>query len=94
MAVSRIPLHVEMEDGTAYDVVIDQRDIAKWELQPFYDDDRTTLRQRYAAFAALVRGKVIELSWPKFNDACVEVIDGRGKAEDVDPTQPDPSGEA
>lgn len=89
MAVSRIPLHVEMEDGSEYDVVIDQRDVAKWELQSFYDDDRTTLRQRYVAYAASVRGKLTDLSWPKFNDACVEVIDGRGKAEDVDPTQPD-----
>jgi len=86
-------LTVEMEDGATWDVAVDQRDIAKWEMQPFFDDDRVTVRQRYVAFAASARGKQTELSWPKFDAACVEVRPAAGpESETVDPTrsgQPD-----
>lgn len=87
---------VEMEDGKTWEVCVDQRDMAQWEMQPFYDNNRSTVRQRYVAYAASVRGKQTELSWPKFNAACVETRypDDGDEAEEVDPTRPDQSDEA
>jgi hypothetical protein len=80
-------LTVEMADGGTWDVAVDQRDVAKWEMQPFYSDDRITVRQRFLAYAASVRGKQTELTWGKFSDACVEVRGTPGWSEEtVDPT--------
>jgi hypothetical protein len=87
----KVPLHVELEDGTTWDVVTDQRDLAAFELQAFYAPGRDATRQRYMAYSASVRNKQTELSWPKFDAACVEVVLA-GEAEEVDPTQPAPPG--
>lgn len=98
MAITPIGLAVELEDGTTWEVSADQRDLAKWELQPFYDPARLTVRQRYMGYAASVRAGRTDLSWPKFDAACVEVRgaddDSDDEPEEVDPTEPDPSGEA
>jgi hypothetical protein len=84
----QIKLTVLMEDGATWDVTVDQRDIANWEMQGFYDDERTTVRQRFVAFAASARGKQTELSWPRFNALCVEVMPAEAEgSERVDPTR-------
>ena len=78
MARLLVELHVEMEDGTTHDVVADQRDIAKWEVQdfgcPFTEiDDRTPmLAMRWLAWSALSRRGEITLSWLDFDAVCVE----------------------
>lgn len=93
-----VPFLVELEDGATWDVVVDQRDIAAWEMQDFYDDERTTVRMRYTAFNASSRTAKTNLSWPKFNAACVSVTFNGSDSEadeadaEVPPTQPDPSG--
>jgi hypothetical protein len=95
MAITPIGLAVELEDGTTWQVSADQRDLAKWELQPFYDPARLTVRQRYMGYAASVRAGKTELSWTRFDAACIEVRGaGDDEPEEVDPTEPDPSGEA
>ncbi|MER5703477.1 hypothetical protein ABT023_16250 [Micromonospora sp. NPDC002296] len=95
-----IELRVEMDDGTTYDVVADQRDVARWEIQDFgcpigQIDTRMHLAYRWLAWSALTRRQQITLSWPDFDRDCVEVIDppdaDEGTAGDVDPGQPAPS---
>jgi hypothetical protein len=89
-----LPLTVELEDGTAWEVTADQRDGAKWEMQPFCADDRPTVRLRFLAFAASARMGRTSLSWPKFDAVCIAVSVTDREAEPVDPTPADPSAEA
>lgn len=75
-----IELRAEMEDGTTYDVVADQRDVAKWEIQdfgcPFSDiDSRSMLALRWLAWSALTRRGLIELKWDEFDAQCIEAGD-------------------
>lgn len=86
---ARLRLGVEMDDGTTWEVVCDQRDYASWEIQPFHDAGRPVTRVRYLAFSASCRERKTDLSWPKFNAAAVDV--GALDVDDVDPTQPDHS---
>lgn len=92
----KVCFKVELEQGDTWEAWVDQRDIAAWELQEFYDDNRTTVRMRYTAYAASVRSGQTSLSWPKFNAACVGVTFAGSEGDDdpVPPTVPDPSGES
>lgn len=81
---------VEMEDGTSYEVVADQRDLARYEVQDFYNPSRLITAVRFLAYSASLRARKTELAWPKFNAACVSAGDPDG--EPVDPTQPGPGG--
>lgn len=76
---------VEMQDGTTYDAVADQRDVARFEIQPFGTsaaDMATKLftSMRFLAWSALDRkGSLPEgMSWDKFERECVEVLDTPG----------------
>lgn len=103
-----IELRVEMEDGTTHDVVADQRDIAKWEIQdfgcPFSDiSSRIMLALRWLAWSALSRrGRLPEvdgkpMTWEQFDAVCVEASDMPAKddgGEGLDPGQPAPSEKA
>ncbi|MGC4769201.1 hypothetical protein ACLQ25_09500 [Micromonospora sp. DT44] len=88
MARLLVELHVEMEDGTMYGVVADQRDIAKWEVQdfgcPFTEvEDRTPmLAMRWLAWSALSRRGEVTLAWPEFDAACLEADSTQGDDED------------
>ncbi len=80
MARLLLELHVEMEDGTTHDVVADQRDVAKWEIQDFgcpYSEfeTRSMLAMRWLAWSALTRRGAVTLSWLEFDAVCVEVAD-------------------
>ncbi|SIQ07276.1 hypothetical protein [Micromonospora avicenniae] len=73
-------LRVEMEDGTTYDVVADQRDAAKFEVQDFgcsisAIDSRLATAFRYMAWSAMTRRGETKLSWKDFDAQCIEVID-------------------
>ena len=79
-----IDLHmtVRMEDGTEHDVHADQRDLAKWEVQPFFADNRIHLQSRFLAWSALSRRGDYKQPWDRFNNVdCIEVSDGVGEAE-------------
>ncbi|MBQ1039289.1 hypothetical protein [Micromonospora sp. C81] len=94
-------LRVEMEDGATYDVVADQRDAAKFEVQPFGCTtseiaSRISTAMRYMAWSALSRRNVITLKWDEFDAQCVEVTDMPDEesvvpADALDPGQTVPS---
>lgn len=55
--------------------VTDQRDLAKWEVQPFRDESAPHLRARFLAWSALVRQQLYSGTFEQFNTAdCVEVV--------------------
>jgi hypothetical protein len=102
--VSRLQfeLVVEMDDGETFQVVADQRDVARFEVQPFGFPFGTQIEQnlgmstmRYLAWSAAQRQQLTKLDWPAFNDACVEVLppdDEESAPADADhPGQPAPS---
>ena len=90
-------LHVDMEDGGSWDVVADQRDIAKWEVQPFGwpigrligpdgegDPSAVSLTfLRWLAWSASSRQQYTKLGWPEFNDVCVDVAELEDQAPDA-----------
>ena len=66
---------VRMDDGSEHEVVGDQRDLAKWEVQDFAGD-RPVLQVRFLAWSALSRHGVYRQPWERFNNVdCVEVVD-------------------
>ena len=92
-------LNVELEDGSTYQVVADQRDIAKWEIQPFgfpaaQMEDRMSMSMlRFLAWSAMTRQQLTALKWDAFNDQCVEAVplddeEGSVPADASDPGQP------
>lgn len=94
-------LRAEMEDGATHDVVADQRDAAKFEVQPFGCttndlNSRISTAMRYFAWSALTRQGVITLKWDAFDAQCIEVTDMPDEESDVpadalDPGHPVPS---
>lgn len=91
-------LRAEMEDGAVHDVVADQRDLAKWEVQPFGTSmeemkSRLATAMRFLAWSALTRQGDIELKWVEFDARCIEVGDipeaeASGAPDAVDPGKP------
>lgn len=76
--MDQITYKVTMEDGTDYEVVSDQRDIAKWEVQPFgtsWSEAPTRLftYSRFRAWNASRRAKKTAETWDDWNELCVEV---------------------
>lgn len=99
----RFELRAEMEDGVTHDVVADQRDVAKFEVQDFGCSStelmsRAATAYRFMAWSALTRQGVVKLKWPEFDAQCVEVIDmpddeeSAAPADAEDPGRPAPSG--
>lgn len=93
MPAQQIEITVEMESGDTWDVVGDQRDLAKWEVQDFHDPSRLITMTRFIAWSASLRQQKTKLSWEKFNAQCVEARDMSPEDEDLDPTKPDQSGD-
>lgn len=91
MSSMAIKLHVEMEDGLQFDVVADQRDFAKWEVQPFgrpfeQFEERAMTGLRFLAYSAAVRGGLTDLfKWDDFDAKCVEVMPPDDEEEGADP---------
>jgi hypothetical protein len=88
-------MHVEMEDGTEFDVIADQRDAARWEIQPFggpLDQIRARLATfgRFMAWSAAARQELTSMTWDDFDRAAVEVneVEKPAPADDAeDPGQ-------
>lgn len=86
MASILVEIRAEMEDGATFDVVADQRDIAKWEIQDFgcpftVIDMRMHLGLRWLAWSALTRRSQLPavdgkpMTWEQFDAVCVEARD-------------------
>lgn len=98
---SKFKLHVVLDDDNEYDVVADQRDVAKWEAQEFgtsgaFIGDKLVTALRFFAWNALIRQGTLDkkMTWTKFEDSCVEVV--QVPLDDADPksgkrTTPDAS---
>jgi hypothetical protein len=97
MAALQLKLHVEMRDGTEYDVIADQGDVSEFELMPFgtsYVDglrSRVMTLMRFCAWSALFREGRITAEWDDFKKALLEVSDQTAEDATVDPTIPDQS---
>ena len=72
-------LHVEMEDGTTYDVVADQRDLVRWERHPegsaITNEAKVMQMLRFLAWSVLQRTGEIDLKWPAFDRQLVEAVE-------------------
>lgn len=70
------PLHVELEDGTTFDVVADQRDLVRWERHPegaaVGDESKMMQMLRFLAWSVLQRTGETDLKWPQFDRQLVE----------------------
>lgn len=95
-------LTVEMDDEHTWTVVADQRDCAKFEVQPFgfpmmkIEDRASIMAMRFLAWSASTRQQLTSLAWPDFDARCVEVMpvdeeEGAIPADAEDPGQPAPS---
>jgi hypothetical protein len=96
-------VRVEFEDGKTLEVQADQRDIAKFEQQPygvpFYQlQSRPFTFLRFLAWNAGRRQKLHSMTWEQFEDECVsaEDMDKQVGVEtsEVDPGQPAASAES
>lgn len=70
------PVHVWFDhtpDNAPEEVTIDQRDIAKWEVQPFRDESRNHTRMRFCTWSAMTRTGQYFDPFDKFNADCVSV---------------------
>lgn len=96
MASIVVEIRAEMEDGTTQDVVADQRDIARWEIQDFgcpfaAIDMRIHLGLRWLAWSALSRRNMLPavdgkpMSWEHFDAVCVEARDQADDDEEPAP---------
>lgn len=87
-------LSAAMEGGSSFEVTADQRDIAKWELEPFgcavaTADSRTYTFTRYLAFSAGRRTGAHTLTWAEFGDQCINVdVVGGEQDNAADPGSP------
>jgi hypothetical protein len=72
---------VEMDDGEKFQVVADQRDVAKFEVQPFGFPFNESAEQhlgmgtmRFLAWSAAYRQQLTKLEWLAFDAQCVEAM--------------------
>jgi hypothetical protein len=71
---------VEMEDGKTWEVTADQRDVARWEIQPFGGplarmSEKLMTFGRFVAWSASKRQGLTDLSWEAFDNAAIEVTE-------------------
>jgi hypothetical protein len=91
MAKMLFELQVEMDDGATYRVVADQRDVARWEVQPYgwpvakIEDRMSMLFCRFLGWSAASRQQLTVLSWEDFDGQCVEAlpVEEDGLADDA-----------
>lgn len=80
MATMLFEMNVEMDGGETYTVVADQRDVARWEIQPFgwpisrLEDQMSMQFFRFLAWAASVRQQRTTDGWEAWSAKCVEVM--------------------
>lgn len=96
-------LRVELDGQDPYTVVADQRDFARFEVQPFgfpimdLENRAAMVAFRYLGWSASTRHGKTVLTWDDFNAQCIEVMpldeeEGEVPADAEDPGQPAPSG--
>lgn len=97
MSTLRFELHIEMDNGITDDVVADQRDIAKFEVQAFgwpvqeLETRPTMTFFRYLGWSASVRQGLTDKAWDEWNEHCVEVFPpDADETTDEDQAAPDP----
>lgn len=89
MSVTRVELVATMDSGKTLTVVADQRDFAKWEIQPEAMRDTYITRMRFLAWSAAYRQQLYKGSFAEFNEAdCVEVFPPETDDEDGDGLDP------
>jgi hypothetical protein len=96
MSVTRIELIAYMDDGTELLARADQRDMARWEVQPFSREDRPVLRLRYLAWSALKRQGLYGTTFDTFNERDCMNVDAPDEPEgneSLDPGKPVATGE-
>jgi hypothetical protein len=69
MSKGRTELAVELAGVGETLVVADQRDYARWEVQPFRDDEAIFLRLRFLAWSAMFRQGAYTKPFDQFNEA-------------------------
>jgi len=95
MATMLFELDVEMEDGEKYVIVADQRDVARWEVQPFgwpvskIEDKAGMSFFRFLAWSASVRQQKTKEPYETWSDRCIEVM----PVDDEESTTPDDAGD-
>jgi hypothetical protein len=72
------PLIATMEDDSQIKVIADQRDVARWEIQPFGTSleaarGRSFTFLRFLCWNAARRTGATKLTWEQFDDRCVDV---------------------
>jgi hypothetical protein len=77
-------LTVEMDGGETFQVVADQRDIARWEVQPFgwpFAPDAegrmpamSMTMFRFLGWSASTRRQLTKLTWEQFGAQCIEAM--------------------
>lgn len=100
MASMLFEIAVELEGGETYVVVADQRDIARWEVQPFgcpfsEFESRSMAFMRFLAWSAATRQQLTTLPWVEYDERLIEAIpvpdEESAVANDAeDPGQPVP----
>lgn len=90
MPAIQIRIAVELEGEQPYEVLADQRDIARWEAWEGCVPGRKHTTTRYIAWAASKRQGLTKLGWPAFDAELIEASDAFDDAEDeeLDPTKP------
>lgn len=93
MPAIQFEIEVQMEGGEQFTVVADQRDLARYEVQPFYSLARRMTMMRFLGWSASYRQGRTKLPWEKFDEQCVEAGDPAEEDTVLDPTQPVHTGE-
>jgi hypothetical protein len=93
----QLEFRVVMDGGKEHNVVADQRDLARWQVQDFAaDKGRDIVMVRFLGWSAMTRQGLTKASWDTFNEIdCVDVSDvsgAEGDDESLDPGQPGASG--
>lgn len=91
MAVMQVK--VRYDDGTEVEASIGQRDVARWEAQPFGGqkaiDEKPVTFARYVSWSALQRSRQArDLPWPRWDEIVDEV-----EVIETDDAPVDPTGE-
>lgn len=69
-----IDLEAVMEDGRTLKIAADQRDFAKWEIQPEATGQTAITRMRFLAWSSAFRQQLYKGSFVEFNELdCIEV---------------------
>jgi hypothetical protein len=85
MGATKVPIEVELDDGTTLVAVVDQRDYARTEAAEIDPVRMKHTWMRHLAFCAVIRTGQYKGTWERFNEVeCVEVVERPAPAGDAD----------